>query len=150
MRGSARPREVALLAHELKKVAGWGCARPGAPQRLARMPVLSELVGVQSLPPNQAGCIIIEYLKDAIHAFDEGHEYLDRKYEACKLRRAWLLELGLDRWFGHENAPIRQYKTMQVLELWYSYDQWRKHHLLQLGLLMILAEWLINRQNTKP
>jgi hypothetical protein len=141
MRGSARPHEVALLADELKRVAGWGCGRPGAPQRLARMPVLSKLADTQSLPPNQAGCIILRYLKDAVLALTEDREYLDRVYDAHTLRRALLLELGFEQ--GHLNAPVRQYRTMQVLGQSYGYHQWRKHHLLQRGLLTLLAESIV-------
>jgi len=143
MRESAR---ITMLADELKKVAGWGCGRPGAPQRLARMPVLSELAEVQSLPPHQAGCIIMRYLKDAILAFKEDREYLGRRYDAPTLRRALLLELGFE--LGHLSAPARQYRTMQVLKQPYTYDQWRKHHLLQRGLLTLLAERMVSDQTS--
>ena len=135
-----------LVVDELKKVAGWGCGRPGAPQRLARMPVLSELAEVQSLPPQQAGCIIMRYLKDAILAFREGQEYLGRRYDAPTLRRALLLELGFEQ--GHLNAPVRQYRTMRVLGQSYGYHQWRKHHLLQRGLLTLLAERMVSDQTS--
>ncbi len=133
-----------LLVDELKKVAGWGCGRPGAPQRLARMPVLSELAEVQSLPPHQAGCIIMRYLKNAILAFTEDREYLGRRYDAPTLRRALLLELGLEQ--GHLNAPLRQYRTMQVLKQPYGYHHWRKY--LQRGLLALLAESMVPDQTS--
>jgi len=110
------------------------------------MPVLSELAEVQSLPPHQAGCIILRYLKDAILAFTEDREYLGRRYDAPVLRRALLLELGFEQ--GHLNAPVRQYRTMQVLGQSYSYDQWRKHHLLQRGLLTLLAKRMVSDQTS--
>ncbi|MDA8040769.1 MAG: hypothetical protein M0Z69_16780 [Actinomycetota bacterium] len=86
----------------------------------------------------------MRYLKNAILAFTEDREYLGRRYDAPTLRRALLLELGLEQ--GHLNAPLRQYRTMQVLKQPYGYHHWRKY--LQRGLLALLAESMVPDQTS--
>lgn len=152
MGGSPRPEPVwvlvALLVKELKRIAGWGCGRPGAPRRLARQPRLSELAQVQSLAPDDAGSAIIEYLWDSIKTFDGPREYLGREYDAHTLRRAFCLELGLEQ--GHLTAPRRLERTTKALRLTCNYDNWRSNHLYQRGLLTLLARHMVERQVSQP
>jgi hypothetical protein len=143
MRGSARLADtrVELLADELKRLTGWGVE----PNRLATMPVLRELAGIEpSLSRTTAGCIIGRYLVAAIESLPEGnYEFEGRKYTASVMKAAFYLELRIGTTAGKQD---RHYRLMLLLGLSYSYDQWRKHLRLERGLLTILAEHLANLQ----
>jgi hypothetical protein len=131
---------IELLADELKRLTGWGVE----PSRLATKPVLSELAGVQpSLPRVTAGCIIGRYLVEAIDSLDGTYEFLDRRYDAHQMRRAYKVALAIEQ--ANRQAPARQYLVMKILSLDYSYDQWRKHPRLQRAFLAILAEHMVKR-----
>lgn len=137
MRESA---STVLLADELKRLTGWGVE----PARLATKPVLSELAGADlSLSRVTAGCIVLRYLQEAVRAFDSPQEFLGRQYDAHTLRRAFSLELGLEQ--ANRSHPARVYRVMQMLGVDYSYDQWRKHHRYERGLLTVLAEDMMSR-----
>jgi hypothetical protein len=128
---------VEMLADELKRLTGWGVE----PSRLASKPVLRDLARVApSLPRVTAGCIIRRYLVAGIESIGD-RDYLGRRFTAHKLSRELKLELAVEQ--SDCTAPARQYRTMQTLELDYSYDQWRRHPRLQRGLMVLLAEHLV-------
>src|SRR5262245_573426 len=99
-----------LLADELKRLTGWAVE----PNRLATKPVLRELAGVdESWPRITAGLVILRHLRDAVRTFDGTHEFLDRKYDASILRRAFTLELGLEQ--ATLTHPARVYRVVRLL-----------------------------------
>lgn len=139
MRESSR---TDLLADELNRLCGWGVE----PRRLATKPVLSELAEVdESLSRITAGCVILRYIREQIKSFTRPRKFLNREYEALVLQRAFILQLGIEQ--AQLSAPARQYRVMKLLELDYSYDQWRRNPHLQRGLLTLLAEQMTDRQD---
>jgi hypothetical protein len=143
MGGSPRPHEVELLADELNRLVGWGVE----PHRLATKPVLSELAKVnESLSRTIAGCLILRFIRESIKTYDGSREFLGREYEVRSLQRAFTLLLAVEQ--ANLSAPARAYRVMRLLELDYSYDQWRRNPRLQRGLLTLLAEWMTDRHQT--
>jgi len=148
MRGSARSlHESALierLTDELRELAGRGVE----PNRMARKPVLSKLVGIDpNLRSYTAGCIIGRYLVEAIEALPERvYEFEGKRYTASIMKAGFYLELSIGT---TEKRPDRQFRLMRLLSLSYSYDQWRKHPRLERGFLLILAEHLVKWANAQ-
>jgi hypothetical protein len=129
-----------LLADELRRLVGWGVE----PNRLALKPVLRQLAEVPpSLPRMTAGCIIRRYLEGVIGSLDGTYEFQGHKYEAHTMNRVYRLLLGFEG--RHLSAMNRRYRVMEILGVDYSYDQWRKSHHLERALLLILAEWMVDR-----
>ena len=132
---------IELLADELNRLVGWGVE----PSRLATKRVLSELAEVdESLSRITAGCVILRFIRESIKTYDGSREFLEREYEVRSLQRAFTLLLAVEQ--ANVSAPARAYRVMRLLELDYSYDQWRRNPRLQRGLLTLLAEWMTDRQ----
>lgn len=137
--------QVELLTEELKRLVGWG-AHP------KRLPLLENLASLAQVPSDMgyvaAGYLIQRFLLAGIDSLEGTYEFEGREIPAEKLRRAYRL---LFQYEGKNlNAPNRRYRTIMLLGVRGTPDQWRKPISPEFDLMLLLAKHMTERSTSQP
>jgi hypothetical protein len=127
--------QVEFLTEELKHLVGWGAD----PKRLALLPTLRGLSGVdEEVSLVTMGYLIRRFLVDQINSLTGTYEFMGKKVETERMKRAYRLLLMIE---GRGLSAVnRRGKAIMALGMYFSVEQWRRPVGPEREFLAILAD----------